>query len=132
MYIVVELWGGEIPGVKRNQVDFGVIWRCDRENGGEGVVGGVSFKDDLCVWDPMSQYRSGGEGLFECFTGFPAFWGEVPNDSFSSQMRERNHDIRVVKNESLKKVSESEKGLNGLDFAQFRPFLDGLDLLIGH
>ena len=43
-----------------------------------------------------------------------------------------NCDIRVVKNKSPIKVSKSEKGLNVLDFAQFGPFLDGLDLIIGH
>ena len=47
MYIVVELWGSESPGVKGNQVNFGVIQRCDRENGAEGVVRGVGFEDDL-------------------------------------------------------------------------------------
>ena len=49
MYVVVELWGGEGPGVKSNQVDFRIIWRCDRQNDGEGIVGGIGFKDDLCV-----------------------------------------------------------------------------------
>ena len=65
MYVIVELRGGESPGVKSNWVEFGVIWRYDGENGGEGVVRGVSFEDDLCVWNPMSQYQSSGEGFFE-------------------------------------------------------------------
>ena len=93
MYIVVELQGGEISGVKSDQVDFGVIRRCDRENGGEGVVGSVGFENDLCIWNPMSQYRGCGKGFFEGFEGFPAFWSEVPNNSFSSQMHEWNCDI---------------------------------------
>ena len=79
-----------------------------------------------------SQYWSGGEGFFECFKRFPAFWSEVPNNSFSSQTHEWNCDIRVVKNQSLIKISESEKGLNDLNFVQFGPFLDGLDRVIGH
>ena len=54
------------------------------ENGGKGVVGGISFKDDLHIWNPMSQYQSSAEGFFECFKGFPAFRSEVPNNSFSS------------------------------------------------
>ena len=53
MYVVVELQGSEGLGMKSDRVDFRVVWRCDRENGGEGVVGGVGFEDDLCVWDPM-------------------------------------------------------------------------------
>ena len=53
VYVVVELWGGEGPGVKSNRVDFGIIQRCDRENGGEGIVRGDGFEDDLCIWDPM-------------------------------------------------------------------------------
>ena len=113
-------------------MDFKVVWRCDRENGSEGIVGGVSFENDLHVWNPMSQYWSSGEGFFQHFEGFPAFWSEIPNNSFSSQMCEWNHNIRAVKNESLIKISKSEKGLNVLDFAWFGPFLDGLDLVIGH
>ena len=61
-----------------------------------------------------------------------AFWGEVPNNSFSGQMCERNRDIGVVEDKSSIEVSESKEGLNILDFAGFRPFLDGLDLVIGH
>ena len=80
----------------------------------------------------MSQYWSGGESFFKFFEGFPAFQTEVPNNPFSSQMCEQNHDIGIVKNESLIKVGKSEKGLNVLDFAQFWPFLYGLDLVIGH
>ena len=53
MYIVVEFQSGEGLGVESNQVDFRTVQRCDRENGGKGVVGGVSFEDDLHVWDPM-------------------------------------------------------------------------------
>ena len=87
---------------------FGVVWRHDREDGGES------------------------EGLFECFEGIFAFRGEVPNNSFSGQTCERNCDIGIVKDESLIEVSKSEEGLNILDFVGFRPFLDGLDLVIGH
>ena len=132
MYVVVELRGGESPGVKSNQVDSGIIWRCDRENGGEGVVGSVGFKDDLCIWNPMGQYQSSGENFFECFKEFSAFRTEVANNSFSSHTPEQNHDIGVVKNESPIKISKSKKGLNVLDFVRFRPFLDGLDLVISH
>ena len=79
MYIVIELWGSEGLGVKSDQVDFGVIQRYDK-NGSKGIVRGISFEDDLCVWNPMSQYRSGGEGFFEHFEGFSALWSEIPNN----------------------------------------------------
>ena len=80
----------------------------------------------------MSQYRDCVKGLFEGFEGFSAFWSEVPGDPFSSQMCEKNCNIRVVKNESPIKICKSEKGLNVLDFAWIRPFLDGLDLVISY
>ena len=57
----------------------------------------------------MSQCWSGGEGFFERFEGFPAFWSEIPNNSFSSQTCKWNHDIGVVKNQSLIEVCESKK-----------------------
>ena len=44
-------------------MDFRVVQRCDRENGGKGVVGGVGFEDDLHVWNLMSQYQSSGKGF---------------------------------------------------------------------
>ena len=93
MYVVVELQGSEGLGMKSDRVDFRVVWRCNRKNGSKGVVRGVGFEDDLCVWNPMSQYRSDSESFFESFKGFPAFQSEVPNNSFSSQTREWNHDI---------------------------------------
>ena len=57
--------------------------------------------------EPNGSYQSGGEGFFECFEGVSAFWSEVPSDSFSGQMREQNHDIRVVINEALVEIYES-------------------------
>ena len=72
----------------------------------------------------MSQYWGRGKGLFEGFEGFSAFWSEVPSNPLSSQMRERNCNIGVVKNESSIKISESEKGRNVLDFVWFRPLRD--------
>ena len=124
MNIVVELQSGKGLRVKSDWMYFRAVWRYNQENGSEGVVRGVSFKDDLCIWNPMSQYWSGGERFFECFEGFPAFQGEISNKPFSSQTCEQNRYIRVVKNEFLINISESEKGLNVLDFAQFGPFLD--------
>ena len=44
MNVVVELWGSESPGVKSDLVDFGVVQRGNRENGGEGIVRGVSSR----------------------------------------------------------------------------------------
>ena len=107
MYFIVELWGGESLGVNGDWVDLRVIRRDGRENGSEGVVGGVGFKDDLHVWNPMSQYWCSGEGFFEHFKGFSAFWSEIPNNSFSSQTHEWNRDIGVVKNEFPIKIHES-------------------------
>ena len=85
MNVVVELWSSEGPRVEGDRMYFGVVWRHDREDGGESVVGGVGFKDNLCIRNPMSYYRSSSEGLFECFEGIFAFRGEVPNNSFSGQ-----------------------------------------------
>ena len=107
VYVIVEFWGSETLGVKGDQVNFRVFWRYDGENGSKGVVGGISFKDDLCVCNLMSQYWSGGKGFFEHFEGFSAFWSEIPNNFFSSQTCEWNCDIGVVKNESSVEICKS-------------------------
>ena len=85
MYVVVELQGSESLGVKSDWVDFRVVWRNNRENESESIVGDVGFEDDLHVWNPMGQYQIGVEGFFECFEGFPAFWSDIANNPFSSQ-----------------------------------------------
>ena len=54
MNVVVELWSGEGSSMESDWMNFRVFWRRDQENGGECVVGGVGFKDDLCVQNPMS------------------------------------------------------------------------------
>ena len=89
MYVVVELQGSESLGVKGDWVDFGVVQRYDGENGGKGIVGGISFEDNLHIWSQMSQYWSGGEGFFEHFEGFSAFWSEILNNSFPRQIMSR-------------------------------------------
>ena len=83
MNVIVELWSGEGPRVEGDWMYFGVVWRHNGEDGGESVVRGIGFEDDLCIWNPMSQYRSSSEGFFECFEGVSALQGEVPSDSFS-------------------------------------------------
>jgi hypothetical protein len=80
----------------------------------------------------MSQYRSGGKGLFQGLKGHPAIFGEVPFDSFPSESGERDGDVGVVVNEASIEVREPEERLNVLDFSWFRPFLNCLDFIVGH
>ena len=54
MNVIVELWSGESPRVEGDRMYFGVIRRHNREDGGESVVGGIGFEDNLCVQNPMS------------------------------------------------------------------------------
>ena len=55
MRTVVELQGGESLEVKSNQMNPG--------DGSEGIVRGISFENNLHIWNPMSQYQCGGEGF---------------------------------------------------------------------
>jgi hypothetical protein len=71
----------------------------------------------------MSQYRSGGKGLFQGLKGRPAIFREIPFDFFPSESGERNSDIGVVVNEVLIEVSKSEERLDVIDFSWLQPFL---------
>jgi hypothetical protein len=66
--------------------------------------------------------------LLECVKGLPTIFGKVPRGILASKPSERNHDIRVVEDETAIEVSESEEGLDILDFPRFRPIKDSLDL----
>ena len=61
--VVIEFWGGQRAGCECNGSDFGVRTD-DGEDGGDSVVGGVSFYDELLVRHVMSKYWSSSESLF--------------------------------------------------------------------
>ena len=44
-----------------------------------------------------------------------------------SEAGKGNHDVGIVGNEAAVEISETQKGLNVLDFLWFRPILDSLD-----
>ena len=44
-----------------------------------------------------------------------------------SEVGKRNHDVGIVGDEAAVEVSETQEGLNVLDFLWFRPILDCLD-----
>ena len=65
MYVIVELRHGESLGVKGNQVEFGVVWRCNRENGSKDIVM-LLFMERVHICSPHNDRPSTkGPGLSE-------------------------------------------------------------------
>jgi hypothetical protein len=65
MRVVVEFGQLQRPGPKHNRVDFAVV-ASNGKDGGDGIVGSVSFESDLMAWNPMVEDRGFREGLLEC------------------------------------------------------------------
>ena len=129
--IVIELRAGEGAGVESDWVEF-IFGSEDGEDCSEGVVGGISFNDNLGVRNPMGKNRSRSESLLERPEGFPTSIGEVPSYTFPSESGERNYDVRIFLNEAVIKVAETKEGLNVLDIPRFWPVQDSSDFLRGY
>ena len=62
MSIVVQLHSGKGAGVKSDGVDL-IVGASDAEDGGDGVVGGISLYCDRSVRGPVNEHRCGGEHI---------------------------------------------------------------------
>ena len=80
----------------------------------------------------MSEDWSGGKGLLQEVESGVTIIGEFPRSVFAGKPHERNDNVRVVVDESMVEVCESEEGLDVLHFPWFQPIRDGLNFLHGH
>ncbi|KIK78856.1 hypothetical protein PAXRUDRAFT_162881, partial [Paxillus rubicundulus Ve08.2h10] len=131
MGVIVEFQSGEGPGVECNQAEF-VIRAVDGKDAHDGIVGGASLNDDRGVRHPMSQNRSGGEGIFQTPESRAAFVREVPRSIFPSEASEQNNNVGIIENEVAVEVGETEEGLDVSDFPRFWPISDSFDFVGGH
>ena len=72
-------------GVKCYGVDFS-IREGDGEDGCNGVVHGVHFNCNLCVWNPVSDYWSTGKCFLDSAESILAVFGEMPQSSFLGEV----------------------------------------------
>src|ERR1700678_1757446 len=56
-----------------------------------------------------------------------SFSCKIPNNTLASEAGKRDHDVGIVGDEGAVEVSETQEGLNVLDFLWFRPILERLD-----
>ena len=128
MGVIVELWSGQSPGIVDKRPDLSVR-TMNGEHASDGIVGGVCLHDDQSVQNPMGEYRSGGEGVFEVLEGRATGVTEVLGNTFMGETGQRSNDARVIIYESPVEVHKPKEGLYILDLLRFRPVLYGLHLL---
>ena len=64
MYVVIQLHCSESAEVKSNQMNF-IIFINNREDCSKSIVQSISFHNELCIGNLMSENRSGCECLLE-------------------------------------------------------------------
>ena len=131
MSVIVQLHSGGGVGVKGDGVDL-VVRASDGEDGGDGVVGGVSLYHDRSIGGPVNEHQCGGERIFQAEEGLPTVVREVPRNSFSDKAGERDHDVQVALDEPVVEIGKAKEGLNVLDFLWFGPIENCLDFIVGH
>ena len=106
--VIIEFQGTEGAGMERHGVDFTGI-SLDGEDGTQSIIGGISFYDDRFIRDPMGQERCGGEGGFQGLEGFLGSIGKVSWNTLAGQLGKQNHNVRIIGNEVVVKISKAEK-----------------------
>ena len=108
MGVIIEFRGTEGVGMESHGVDFTGI-SLDGEDGTQSIIGGIGFYDDRFIGDPVSQDRCRGESGFQGLEGFPGCIGKVPWDTLAGQPGKQNHNVRIIRNEAVVKISEAKK-----------------------
>ena len=106
--VIIEFWVTEGAGMEIHGVDFTRI-SLDGEDGTQTIIGGISFYDDRFIGDPVGQDRCRGESGFQGLEGFPGGISKVPQDTLVGQLGKQNHDVGIIGNEAVVKISEAKK-----------------------
>jgi hypothetical protein len=80
----------------------------------------------------MRQNRGRSENLLEKLEGLSALFSKSPRDTFPGKPSEGNGYVRVIVNETMVEVGETEEGLNIFDLPRVRPITNRLNFLFGH
>ncbi|KIN96514.1 hypothetical protein M404DRAFT_162744 [Pisolithus tinctorius Marx 270] len=131
MGIIVEFWCGHGARVESDWVEF-TVGAGDRQNASNGIVGGIGFNCKWSIRNPVSENRSGAEGILQVEESGVALLGKVPRSTLSHEASEWNNNVGVVINESSVEVCETKERLDILHLLQFRPVVDCLNLLSRH
>ena len=108
MGVIIEFRGTEGVGIESHGVDFTGI-SLDGKDGTQIIIGGIGFYDDRFIGDPVGQDRYGGESGFQGLEGFPGGISKVPWDTLAGQPGKQNHNVRIIRNEAVVKISEAKK-----------------------
>ncbi|KIO14405.1 hypothetical protein M404DRAFT_120976 [Pisolithus tinctorius Marx 270] len=131
MGIIVEFWCGHGARVESDWAEF-TIGAGDRQNASNGIVRGVSFNCKQSIRNPVSENRSGAEGILQAEESGVALLRKVPRSTLSHEASERNDDVGVVINESSVEVCKAEERLDVSHLPQLRPVTNCLNLLSRH
>ncbi|KIO12030.1 hypothetical protein M404DRAFT_125113 [Pisolithus tinctorius Marx 270] len=129
--IIVEFWCGHGARVESDWVEF-TVGAGDRQNASNGIVRGVGFHCKQSIRNPVSENRSGAEGILQVEESRAALLGKVPRSTLLHEACERNDDVGVVINESSVEVCETKERLDVSHLPRLRPVVDCLNLLSGH
>src|SRR6266581_4453955 len=80
----------------------------------------------------MCQDGGRHEGVFEKMESGTTVIRENPRGPFAGEVRQGDHNVGVLVDETLVEVCEAKEQLNVLDLTGFGPVLDGFHFLGGH
>ena len=108
MSVVVQLCSGEGVGVKSDRVDL-IVRGSDGEDGSDSIVRGVGLYHDRSIRGPVNKHQCRCERIFQAEEGLLTVVREVPRNSFSGEVGERDHNVQVALDEPVVKLVKPRK-----------------------
>src|ERR1700679_3445866 len=106
MGVVVQFRSTEGARVERHGANLAGVC-LNRQNGPQGVVGGVGFHDDWSVGDPVGEDGGGDEGRLQPIEGFSGVVREIPRNTLPREAGKGAYIVGVVRKETTIEIGES-------------------------
>ena len=131
MSVIIKLWSRQSLRIVDDRPNL-LVRTMNGENTSDDIVRSICLYNDQSVQNPMSEDRSGGEGVFEVLEGGATGVTELLGNTFVGEAGQRSDDTRVVIYKTAVEICEAKEGLYVLDFLRLRPVLYRLHLLQEH
>jgi len=106
MCVVIQLYHSESTEVKSNWMNF-IIFINNEKDCSKSIVQSIIFHNKLCIGNPMSKDRSGGECLLERVESFTTGRVELLRNVLLSEIHQCNNNVQVVEDEPVVKISKT-------------------------
>ena len=106
IYVIIQLQYSESVRVKSNRMNF-IIFVNNGEDCSKSIVQSISFHDELCIRNPMSENRSRGKYLLERVESITTEGVKLPKNVLLGEMCQWNDNVQIIEDKPVIEISKT-------------------------